>query len=182
MKEEKKEEEKKEEEKKEEEKKEEKKKKEDAFKNPLSIVDAGPTPPLKELMAAKGIQPTAIAAGSPGEKKNEETKNDDDGLLDPEVMGLLNSLDIGSAVSSTKDDGKKNKNKSGGGMEGGEGGRASPRSMEETPRCQGYMYKQGHHWHSWKRRWFVLRLSRLEYVVEILNFFLSQIFFSPILC
>ena len=25
------------------------------------------------------------------------------------------------------------------------------------------MYKQGHHWHSWKRRWFVLRLSSLEY-------------------
>ena len=65
-------------------------------------------------------------------------------------------------------------------MEGGEGGRASPRSMEETPRCQGYMYKQGHHWHSWKRRWFVLRLSRLEYVVEIFftNFFFLQIFFS----
>ena len=33
----------------------------------------------------------------------------------------------------------------------------------ERARCQGYLSKQGHHWNSWKRRWFVMRLTSLDF-------------------
>ena len=77
-------------------------------------------------------------------------QNDDDSVLDADVLGLLRSLDDIPADKKRRLTITNNNNN------GNE-------ALEETPRCQGYMYKQGHHWHSWKRRWFVLRLSCLNY-------------------
>ena len=33
----------------------------------------------------------------------------------------------------------------------------------ERARCQGYLSKQGSHWNVWKRRWFVMRLTSLDF-------------------
>ena len=33
----------------------------------------------------------------------------------------------------------------------------------ERARCQGYLAKQGSHWNVWKRRWFVMRLTSLDF-------------------
>ena len=39
----------------------------------------------------------------------------------------------------------------------------TPAPVLERARCQGYLSKQGHHFNSWKRRWFVMRLTSLDF-------------------
>jgi hypothetical protein len=114
------------------------------------ISKSGAPPALKEMLKQKNKQNEKDAAlFSPATKQNDDD-DDDDSVLDADVLGLLRSLDDIPADKKRRITITNNNNN-------------GNDALEETPRCQGYMYKQGHHWHSWKRRWFVLRLSCLNY-------------------
>jgi hypothetical protein len=92
----------------------------------------------------------ATPFSSATKQNDDDDDDDDDSVLDAAVLGLLRSLDDIPADKKRRITITNNNNN-------------GNDALEETPRCQGYMYKQGHHWHSWKRRWFVLRLSCLNY-------------------
>lgn len=113
-------------------------------KNPLSIINRDKAANLKDLMSVVPAQARIVASPSPKRKIAEDT----------DVQNLLDSLNPGR--DNTPRSGAK-------GGELAESTNIIGLPQVGMPRCQGYMYKQGHHWHSWKRRWFVLRLSGLEY-------------------
>jgi hypothetical protein len=117
--------------------------------NPLSIINRDKAANLKDLMAQASLQTGAMPSPPPPRKVAEDT----------DVQNLLDSL------SPVRQPMALNGAPRTGAARGSPGMDSSGIGIPQVgmPRCQGYMYKQGHHWHSWKRRWFVLRLSGLEY-------------------
>jgi thiol-disulfide isomerase/thioredoxin len=103
--------------------------------SPRSIISKSPPKSLKEMLEAKADAKKAEAKVKVDENKEEE--KDDVGAAD-----TLAEIDLALAEIPAMP--KRH------------------RFLERT-RCQGYLTKQGHHKNSWKRRWFVMKLSHLYF-------------------
>jgi thiol-disulfide isomerase/thioredoxin len=102
---------------------------------PRSIINQEPPTSLKQMLQKKAEAKQAEEEAANAAAKEEEKNNEDNDASDR----LLSAPTL-AEIPERK-----------------------VKKLVERIRCQGYLSKQGHHWNSWKRRWFVMKLTSLEF-------------------